>query len=84
MKLYDVLCSEWFVGKHHVGRIFPEIYEGITVSKVYLHVLFRPKKVIFRLSVPKKMINMTFEFDEFDELRPCRTFKAVSDTLIQA
>ena len=30
----------------------------------------------------KKMINMTFEFDEFDELRSCRTFKAVSDTLI--
>ena len=52
MKLYDVLCSEWFVGKHYVRRIFSEIYEGTTVWKVHLHVLFRSKKVIFRSSFP--------------------------------
>ena len=30
------------------------------------------------------MQELAIEFVEFDELRPCRTFKAVSDTLIQA
>ena len=46
MKLYNILRFEWFVWKYHVGRIFPEIFEIVTVCKVYVHVLFRLKKVI--------------------------------------
>ena len=82
IKVYDVLCSEWFVGKHHIGHILPEIFEDNCFESIFTRTVSTEKSDFLGFLYHKKMINMTF--DEFDELRSCRTFKAVSDTLIQA